>query len=349
MLDVLIIGAGQAGLATAWYLRRTPLRFLLLDAEVQPGGAWPHTWNSLRLFSPAQFSSLPGWPMPPSRQGEGFPQRDEVIDYLRRYEERYAFPIERPVHVRSVGAQADCLVVSDGQREWRARAVVSATGTWGNPFIPHYPGQEQFQGLQLHSAAYRSPEPFRGQRVLVVGGGNSGAQIQAELAEVAEASWVTREEPVFLPDDVDGRVLFQRASARVLGKESSEGGIGGIGDIVVVPPVRRARERGALRTRRPFTRFTPTGVIWPEGDEERIDALLWCTGFRPVLEHLGDLGVLTAEGRVDTQNNQSTIEPRLWLIGYGDWTGAASATLIGAGRVAREMLPRLRDFLSKDG
>jgi cation diffusion facilitator CzcD-associated flavoprotein CzcO len=146
------------------------------------------------------------------------------------------------------------------------RRSIRATGTWGKPLIPDYPGRELFRGVQLHSAQYRSPEPFRDQVVLIVGGGNSGAQILAEVSQVAEAFWVTLQEPRFLPDDVDGRVLFQRATERFLARQAGravEEPQGGLGDIVMMPSVREARARSALESVRPFVRFTKTGVIWP--------------------------------------------------------------------------------------
>ncbi len=346
--DVIIIGGGQAALATAYYLKRAELNFLILDAETKPGGAWLHTWDSLRLFSPASYSSLPGWQMPQDNP-DIFPGRQDVIDYLTRYEERYDFPIIRPVTIRLIEAQDDSLVVhSKNGQQWRSRAVVSATGTWSHPFIPDYTGRGLFEGEQTHSAQYVSPDAYQGKRVLVVGGGNSGAQLLAELSTVADATWVTQRDPVFLPDDVDGRVLFERATARIKGTADSDAPIGGIGDIVMVPPVKEARERGVLTSVRPFKALTKTGVIWPDGSEEAIDAILWCTGFRSALSHLEPLAVVNAEGKVDVKQNQSIQEPRLWLIGYGDWAGAASATLIGTSRTAREMTPALTAWLTEN-
>lgn len=345
--DVIVVGGGQAALAVAYYLRRAELGFVILDAGEGPGGAWVHTWESLRLFSPAAFSSLPGWPMPPSGS-DGFPSRDAVVDYLRRYEQRYEFPIRRPAVVTAVEPDAAGLRVRLGSGEsLTARAVVSATGTWSAPFVPDYPGAAGFGGVQLHSARYRSPEPFRGRRVLVVGGGNSGAQIFAELSLVAAATWVTLQPPVFLPDDVDGRVLFERASARVRG-ESAGPDNGGFGDIVMVPPVKAARDRGVLRSVRPFTAYVPDGVVWADGTESPVDAVIWCTGFRPATAHLGPLGCVGPDGRVEVADQRSVAEPRLWLAGYGNWTGAASATLIGAGRTARDLVPRLGAALADD-
>lgn len=343
--DVVVIGGGQAGLAVAYYLRRAGLDFVVLDAEDRPGGAWLHAWDSLRLFSPAGYSSLPGWPMPPSRT-KGFPTRDEVVDYLSRYELRYGFAIERPCEIEAVERDGERLRLRlKDQRSLTARAVVSATGTWGAPYVPDYADRELFRGIQLHSAHYRNPQPFAGKRVLIVGGGNSGAQILAEVSEVAETIWVTLKEPVFLPDDVDGRVLFERASARVLG-DVDQAATTTLGDIVMVPPVKEARDRGVLTSVRPFERFTATGVVWRDGTETQIDAVLWCTGFRAATEHLRPLGVVEPDGRIEVLDQRAVEEPRLWLAGYGNWTGAASATLIGAGRTARELVPRIKDALA---
>jgi hypothetical protein len=341
-VDVVVIGAGQAGLAAGYYLRRTDLSWIILDAEEGPGAAWRHGWDSLRLFSPAQWSSLPGWPMPPSPGGT--PGRDDVIAYFAAYEQRYQLPIQRPVRVSGVHRAGEQFRVETDRGEYLARAVISAAGTWGKPVIPHYPGREHFRGVQLHSAQYRSPGPFRDQVVLVVGGGNSGAQIFAEVSQVAEAFWVTLKEPRFLPDDVDGRVLFQWATERYLARQAGRPAAeppGGLGDIVMLPPVREARARGVLESVRPFVRFTESGVVWPEGTETRVDAVIWCTGFGYALGHLAPLGVVEPGGRVAVAGTRSVREPRLWLLGYGEWTGEASATIIGVGRYARSTVAEI--------
>ena len=337
--EIVVIGGGQMGLSLGYYLRRAGGDFLILDAQEGPGGAWRHGWKSLRLFSPGGYSSLPGWLMPPLSH-EGYPTRDDVLFYLARYEERYALPIRRPVQVESVRQEGDLLELVTDRGRLRAKFVVSATGTWSQPYIPPIPGRDLFEGVQVHSAEYLEPEDFSGKSVLVVGGGNSGAQIMAEVAPLARAVWVTEHEPLFLPDDVDGRVLFERAVARMKSGPSDKP-VGGIGDIVMVPPVKEAKTRGNLNSVRPFERMTTNGVIWPDGTETAVDAVIWCTGFRPSLSHLRPLNIIETDGKVLVENQQSLKEPRLWLAGYGDWTGPGSATLMGAARTAREMVRRL--------
>lgn len=346
-MDVVVIGGGQAALSVAYFLRRTPWSYLLLDAEDAPGGAWRHGWPSLRLFSPSEASSLSGWPMP--SVSDGFPTRDHVIAYLARYEERYGIPVVRPIRVDAVERAGDRLTVRAADRAWSARAVVSATGTWRMPFVPAYRGRQVFAGTQMHSANYAGPASLAGRRVLVVGGGNSGAQILAEVSTVAETIWVTEHPPRFLPDDVDGGVLFRWASERW--KATQEGRTasvpeGGLSDVVMVPPVVDARARGVLLARDPFDRFTRTGVRWADGTTADVDVVIWCTGFRPALSHLATLGIIT-DGRVRVSGTRSVDEERLWLVGYGDWTGYASATLIGVGRTARSTVEEIDQFLSK--
>jgi len=293
------------------------------------------------MFSPSQWSSLPGWPMPPST--DDTPSRDDVIAYFTAYEARYTLPIERSVRVQAVRRGDGVVLVESDRGVYQARAVVSATGTWRKPYIPRYPGQELFRGIQVHSADYHTPTLFAGQRVLIVGGGNSGAQILAEVSQVAETTWVTIEPPRFLPDDVDGRVLFERATARFTALQ--QGGpfepAGGLGNIVMVPSVRAARERGVLHSVRPFMAFTPDGVIWPNGRKTMVDAVIWCTGFRPALDHLAPLGIVEGDGSIAVSGTHVVRAPRLWLVGYGQWTGFASATIVGIGRTARSTVAEI--------
>lgn len=344
--DVVVIGAGQAGLAVGYFLRRTGLSFTILDAEPGPGGSWRHGRDSLHLFSPAQWSSMPGWQMPAS--GEEYPAATHVVEYLRRYEERYQLPVERPIEVMSVTSAPDGLVVHTNSGDWKAGAIVSATGTWRATVIPNYLGLDSFKGVQIHSAEYRSPGAYRGMRVLVVGGGNSAAQILSEVSLVSDTVWAVQEPPQFLPDNVDGRVLFQRATERWNALQSGrpvEAPTGGLASIVMVPPVHEARSRGVFDHPRFIDHFTEDGVVWADNRRTSVDAVIWCTGFKPVLKHVEGLGVVKPNGRVDVLGTHARSEERLWLVGYGEWTGFASATLIGIMRSARDTAREINEFL----
>lgn len=345
-IDVVIIGGGQSALATAYFLKRKKIPFVILDDQPQAGGAWSHAWESLRLFSPNTWSSLSGWMMPTTEQS--YPTRNEVIDYLSAYEQRYQFPIIRPIRVDRIEQKNNYLDVYSGEMYWRAKAVVSATGTWSQPYVPYYKGLEHFKGVQIHSAHYVNEAPFINKNVLVIGGGNSGAQILAEVSKVANTTWVTTTPPQFLSDDVDGRVLFLRATERL--KAQQEGRkvdqpVGGLGDIVMIDSVKEARERGVLHSREPFREFTEYSVVWDDDSIQAIDAVIWCTGFKASLNHLNSLNVIEPDQTVAVNDGRSIKINNLWLVGYGEWTGMASATLIGVSRTARATVEQISAYL----
>ncbi|MEU4464090.1 ArsO family NAD(P)H-dependent flavin-containing monooxygenase [Streptomyces sp. NPDC024017] len=321
-----------------------------LDAQAELGGAWQYAWDSLHLFSPAAYSSLPGRLMPP-QPGEEYPDAEHVVAYLRDDEKRYELPVKRPVGLQGVRRDGPVLRVETDSGTWRARAVISATGTWWRPFLPAVPGRSAFEGRHLHTVDYRRPQDFTGRRVIVVGGGNSGAQIAADLAHDTQLTWVTQP-PRFLADDIDGRALFDTATARRRALDAGRtytGGVASLGDIVAVPPVREARDRGLLKASPMFVRLDRDGVAWADGTRRPADAVIWCTGFRPALSHLAPLGLRGPRGHIATAGTRAVDEPRLHLLGYGDWTGPASATLIGVGRPARDAAREIAEFLKDRG
>lgn len=280
--------------------------------------------------------------MPPWKGG-GNPSAAHVVKYLRSYEERYELPIHRPSTVLNVERGREGGYISHTDRgTWISQAVINATGTWRRPFVPRVPGAEDFAGIHRHTSGYRSRTAFTGQRVMVVGGGNSGAQIAADLLPTAASvTWVTRRPPQYLPDGIDGRALFMLASEHVTSLhegKSSTGGVAALGDIVAVPPVREARDAGRLQALPMFTRFTASGVAWGNAVHVDLDAVIWCTGFRPDLGHLRPMG-LTMNGPVPAAHpDPPTLaldHPGMFFLGYGDWAGPASATLIGVGAPAR--------------
>lgn len=322
--EAIIIGGGQAGLATAYYLLRAGVNTLVLDDQPTPGGGWLHVWPSMTLFSTADFSHLPGWPMP---DYDGFPPASHVVDYLTAYEQRYRIPVERPVRVKRVDYDDGVYCLRAGKKTFTTTNLVAATGTWSAPFAPFYPGS--FTGTHWHSATYPGIEPFRGSTVAVVGGANSGAQIAAELTRVAEVTWYTRQHPRWMPDDVDGRVLFRRNRQRALAiarGEADPGADSQLGDIVVLPEVRAARDSGRLRATPMFSSL----------DEVDADHLIWCTGFRPALGPVRRL-----------LDGNTPKHPGLHLVGYGDWTGPGAATITGVGPYAKQAARQIAASVGK--
>lgn len=344
--DVIIIGGGQSALACGYYLRRTNLDYVILDKQEHCGGSWQEAWDSLTLFSPSEQSSLPGWLMPKSEHE--FPSRDEVVDYLCNYEKRYKLKVEREVAVISVIRENNYFKLSTNKGDFYSKTIISATGIWERPFIPTVPGREKFEGKQLHASDYRNPEEFQDQKVLIVGEGNSGAQILADVSQVTHTSWATLKEPDFLPDDVDGRVLFNVASAKYYAEKKGEKfdpGKYNLGHIVMVPTVKEARDRDVLISKGRFTSLFENGVVWETGEKEHFDVIIWCTGFRYATQHLDPLISTDSRGKINTRGTKATEVDGLWLVGYGGWTGFASATLIGVGRSAKKTVEEILEYL----
>ena len=182
--DVVVIGAGQAGLSSAYFLRRAGFEpesgYVVLDGDRAPGGAWQHRWPTLLMETVNGIFDLPGMAFdPPSPQEQA---SIAVPRYFAQFEDEFKLAVKRPVSVRAVRyGPDDRLLVESDAGTWAARAVINATGTWTRPFWPYYPGRETFRGRQLHAMNYPGPQQFAGKRVIVVGGGITAIQLLSEL------------------------------------------------------------------------------------------------------------------------------------------------------------------------
>ena len=191
-VDIVIIGGGQAGLALGYHLARLHRDFVILDAGSRVGDGWRRRWDSLRLFTPAKYDGLPGMPFPGDPLA--FPTKDEQADYLEAYATRFAIPVRTGIRVDRVRLDGDEFIVEAGHRRWRANSVVLATGGEQVPFVPAFADRIDESIVQLHSSAYRNPDQLRAGAALVVGVGNSGAEIALELS--ADRSVLLAGEPV---------------------------------------------------------------------------------------------------------------------------------------------------------
>lgn len=345
--DVVVIGAGQAGLSASYHLVRLGLDHLVLDANERPGGAWQHRWDSLGMVDVHGVADLPDAPAP----GRSVDRANRVLPaWFARYEAERGLPVVRPVHVDRVSSEGDLLVVRAGDRTWTTRTLINATGTWSRPFVPSYPGAETFAGEQFHTVDYPGPDHFDGRRVLVVGGGASAVQFIGELAPRTDVLWVTRRPPVWR-DDFD-----ERAGRDAIGlvQERVRAGLPpasvvSVTGLALRPQEQEAARLGAYDRRRPmFARIEADGVRWSDGTFESVDAILWATGFRPAVAHLAPLHLRSAHGGIALLQTGADVQtattaerdPRVQLVGYGP-----SASTIGGNRAGRAAALAVRRHL----
>ncbi|MFD5157747.1 NAD(P)-binding domain-containing protein [Streptomyces hawaiiensis] len=348
-VEVVVIGAGQAGLAGAYHLRRAGFEaerdFVVLDHSPGPGGAWQFRWPSLTYGKVHGMHALPGMELTDADPAR--PSAEVIGAYFDRYERTFDLRVRRPVDVRAVReASAGRLLVETSEGDWSARALINATGTWDRPFWPRYPGQETFRGRQLHTAQYPGPEEFAGQRVVVVGGGASGTQHLLEIASYAAATtWVTRRPPVFRegPFDEDaGRAAVALVEERVR-QGLPPRSVVSVTGLPLNETIRQGIEDGVLDRQPMFDRITPTGVAWEDGRHVEADVILWATGFRPVIDHLAPLRLRAPGGGIRMEGTHAASDPRVHLVGYGP-----SASTIGANRAGRAAVRDIRRLLERE-
>jgi thioredoxin reductase len=359
VVDVLVIGAGQAGLSAAYHLQRRGFvpatdqnprtdagSYVVLDAESGPGGAWRHRWKSLVMATVNGISDLPGIPKP--HVDPTVPSSEFLTDYFGDYERELDLAIVRPVHVSRVSREDDNpngrLRVESTAGVWSARAVINATGTWTRPFWPLYPGQSSFHGRQLHVAQYASASEFIGKHVAVVGGGISAVQLLDEISTVTTTSCFTRREPVWRDSEFDSRAgsdavaLVEERVRRGLPPQS----VVSVTGLIWTPALRAAAARGVLDRQPMFTAIEPDGVRLADGRFQPVDVILWATGFRAALDHLAPLHLRTPGGGIVMDGTAVRSEPRVHLVGYGP-----SSSTIGANRAGRAAVATLVRLLGE--
>ncbi|MET3805710.1 thioredoxin reductase [Nakamurella sp. UYEF19] len=340
--EVVVIGAGQAGLSAAFHLQRSGLSHVVLDAERGPGGAWQHRWPSLTMATVNGIRELPGSVVPPVDPRT--PARAAIPEYFAGYESQFGLVVRRPVQVSQVESDREMLVTTsrDGM-VLRSRGLINATGTWTRPFWPHYPGAAAFRGRQLHTHDYRGPAEFDGARMIVIGGGISAVQLLMELApHTAQHTWVTRRPPVWVDREFTPE-LGRAAVAMVIDRVSrglpprSVVSVTGLG---LTPATIEARASGVLQREEMFSTITADGVRWADGRTRQADILFWCTGFRAALDHLVPLHLRRPGGGIEMDGTAVAADRRIHLVGYGP-----SASTIGANRAGRLAVRDLRRLL----
>jgi putative flavoprotein involved in K+ transport len=325
-VDVVVVGAGQAGLAVGHFLAGQGRRFVIVDAADAVGSAWRDRWESLVLFTPRRYDSLPGMPFP--GDPDGYPSRDEVVAYLQEYAAEFRLPLRLNSPVRSVTASGSGFrVVTDGATI-HAEQVVVATGPFHVPVVPTIGSRLDPEVFQAHSASYRRPDDVPQGRVLVVGGGNTGFQIAKELSASRSVHLSVGSRQTPLPQRLLGRDLFWWLTKTGLITKTVDSRIGRRAqhrDTLIGSSPRQLRRRGVVVRPRAVS-ATGRTVTFADGGEVTVDAVIWATGYRPDHSWI-DVAGLFDDGRVRHRRGVTAV-PGLYLLGQS-WQHTRGSALLG--------------------
>lgn len=341
----IVIGAGQAGLSVGYYLARQNRRFVILDASQRVGDPWRRRWDSLRLFTPAQFDGLVGMPLP--AQAFSFPTKDEMADYLEAYARKFQLPIHNNMRVTRVTRVGSRYAVEAGSRRFEADHIVVAMSSYQVPRVPAFAKELDPTIVQMHSSEYRNPGQLRAGGVLLVGAGNSGAEIAVEVAR-SHATWVSGRDTGHVPFRIDGlaarlglmRFLFRFIFHRVL---------------TVSTPMGRRLRRKVFSEGAPLIRVKPrqlaaAGVqrvpkverimngkpVVEDGRALDVANVIWCTGFGNGLSWI-DLPIFEPNGEPRHSSGIATDEPGLYFVGLHFLHSFSSTMIHGVARDAERI------------
>ena len=325
--DVLVIGAGQAGLGLGYYLRNSGLDYLLLDSSSEVGASWRNRWDSLTLFTPAEYASLPGLTL--GLPAGTYPGKDEVADYLRNYAAFFSLPVRPDSKVVSLAREGRRFRVATENGLFLARQVVVATGPFHEPHVPSFARALSPEIFQVHSSSYRNPGLLPPGPVLVVGAGNSGWQIAEEIASSREVVLSGRNLPR-LPRRLLGKSLFWWLETVGVMRRSAQGRFGqrmrSNDDIVIGPLPKELLRSGRLATASRAVSAHGEFVSFEDGSEVIVRNIVWATGFRPDFSWV-DLPVFGDDG-YPVHVRGVTDEAGLYFLGLR-WLHTTGSSLLG--------------------
>ena len=328
VLDVVVIGAGQAGLVMGYHLAQGGQRFLIVEAGAEVGGAWRSRWDSLRLFTPAQYDNLPGMPFPAPR--DTYPSKDDVADYLQAYAARFQLPVRVKTSVTSLTRSDGGYVVKAGGQVLEANQVVVATGPFHVPFVPPIAKDLDPEVAQIHSVNYRRPQSLPAGRVLVVGAANSGCQIARELSATHTVELSVGQRIPAIPQRPLGRDIWWWASGIRLDHVTVGSRLGrrlAGRDQVIGGGPRQLAKRHGVQIRPRATTATGRSVTFADGSVFEYDAVVWATGF--TLDHswIDVPGLKDEQGRIRHQRGV-TPSSGLYMLGL-TWQNTRGSALLG--------------------
>ena len=348
-INTVVIGGGQAGLSVGHHLQRNGVPFVILDANARVGDAWRKRWDSLRLFTPAKFSGLDGLRFPAPRNS--FPTKDAMADYLEHYARHFQLPVRSGLRVDRLSRLGDRFLVVAGDQQFEADNVVVAMANYQRPRVPAFASALNPRIVQLHSGDYRNPSQLQTGGVLIVGAGNSGAEIALDVVHEHE-TFVAGPDTGHVPFRIEGlaaRLLLVRLVLRVVFHRI----------LTVKTPIGRKARPKMLHVGQPLVRTKPRDLVaagikrvprvariehgLPVLDDGRVldvANVVWCTGFHPGFSWI-DLPVFEANG--DPQHDGGVVPsaPGLYFVGLQFLYAASSSTIHGVGRDAARIAARI--------
>lgn len=350
-VDTVVIGGGQAGLAMGYYLTQQECDFVILDASERVGDAWRNRWTSLRLFSQAQYSSLPGFSFP--APDNHFPTKDEMADYLESYVARFDLPVRLDTTVDGLTWNSDCYALDIDSQRVLANHVVVATGPFHQPSVPTFANDIDPTLTQIHSSDYQTPEQLPDEDVLVVGAGNSGAEIAVELAATGRRTYLSGRDTGHIPLGLFNTRLFWWLFGSVLTVDTLIGGT----------LTERARGRGDPLIRLTSTDIQRAGVTrvprtdgvtdgTPRLEDGRVldvAAVVWATGFRSDYDWI-EVARITFDADGYPVHDRGVVDgaPGLYVLGLPYQQTLVSATIGGVGTDARYVADHIRTQTDSD-
>ena len=344
--DVVVVGAGQAGIAMGYYLKQEGLSFVLLDANDRVGNAWRHRYDSLVLFTPRKYSSLPGMLM--DGPSEGFPTKDDMADYLEQYVCYFDLPVQLHTKVIAIKKKHEMFQIETTRGIIEAKQLVIASGAFQKPFIPQIAIHKEGVPFQIHSSLYRSPHQLVKGSVLVVGGGNSGAQIAVELAHKHHVTLAVSHPFKFLPLRFLGRSIFywldfigllhagiNTKRGKWFSKQS---------DPIFGKELKKLMAEGTIRVKPRVVRLDGNEVLFKDSSVQSFKNIVWSTGFIPSYDDWIQIdGAISENGKPIHERGVSPIRG-LYFIGLPWQHQRGSALICGVGRDAKYLVPYIMNF-----
>lgn len=350
--EVIVIGGGQSGLATGYYLSKAGVRFLILDASERIGDSWRSRWDSLRLFTLCKYSSLPRLAFPAPKHS--FPSKDDMANYLEQYAGHFRLPVKSGVRVDALWKEGIIYKIRSGNEIFEAAHVVVAMSNYQHPKIPPFARELDKHITQLHSAAYKNPSQLQPGAVLIVGAGNSGAEIAMELCKTHEV-WLAGRDTGHIPFEIANRnvqrfiipIVFRFIFHRLLTTSTSIGRKARAKMMSQGAPLIRQKPKRLLQAgvkRTPGVKGVKEGKpLLENGEIAEVKNVIWCTGFHPHFSWV-DLPVFKDEEPLHERGIVIN-EPGLYFVGLHFLFAFSSGMIQGVGRDAKHVVKVIKDRL----